>query len=102
MDQAGSSRRHVAAIAAGQRAEELLRVADRLREQLLAGRIRGTLDELAFLRDSTHGQLEVRVCSFVPRIRIYAINLGEPDGVMFVEHYEHRPVGNPADKADLR
>jgi hypothetical protein len=76
--------------------DELLRVADRLRESLLAGRIRGTLEELAFLRGSAHGQLEVRVCSFVPRAAIYALNLGEPDGVVFVQHYEHRPVGDSA------
>ena len=73
---------------------ELMRVADRSGERLLEGRIRSTLNELASLRDSARGHPEIRVCSFVPRVSLNAFNLGEPNGVMFIQHYEHRPAGD--------
>ena len=72
----------------------LIRAADRTGERLLEGRIRNTLNELVSLRDAAHGQLEIRVCSFVPRMSVNAFDLGEPGGVMFIQHYEHRPAGN--------
>jgi hypothetical protein len=74
---------------------ELMRVADRTGERLLEGRIRNTLNELAGLRGGNgHGPLEIRVCSFVPRMSVNAFNLGEPGGVMFIQHYEYRPAGD--------
>lgn len=72
----------------------LLRAADRNGEQLLEGRIRSTLIELASLRDSAPGQLDIRVCSFVPRISVNAFNLGMPGGVLFIQFYEHRPASD--------
>jgi hypothetical protein len=72
----------------------LMRAADRTGERLLEGRIHGTLNELASLRDTGGGQLEIRICSFVPRISLNAFNLGEPNGVLFIQHYEHRPAGD--------
>lgn len=76
--------------------EGLLTAAERLQDHRNAGRIRNTLEELAVLRESTHGHLEVRTFSFIPRICIYAFNLGEPDGVLFIQHYEHRPSRDSA------
>jgi hypothetical protein len=73
----------------------LLRAADRTRERsgdrLLEARISSTLRELASLPDG-RGQLEIRVCSFVPRMSVNAFNLDQPGGVIFIQHYEHRPV----------
>ena len=73
---------------------ELLRVADRTGEQLLEGRIRSTLKELASLREGAHGHLEIRVGSFVPRVSVNALNMGDPTGALFIQHYEHRPGGD--------
>jgi hypothetical protein len=73
-----------------------MRAADRTGERLLEGRIRNTLNELAGLRGGVQGQAEIRVCSFVPRQSLNAFNLGEPNGVMFVQHDEHRPAGDSA------
>ena len=78
----------------------LLRAADRTGERLLEGRIRNTLKELASLRDSAHGQLDIRVCSFVPRISVNAFNLGMPGGVLFIQFYEHRPTSDSVSSAD--
>jgi hypothetical protein len=72
----------------------LLRAADRTGERLLEGRIRNTLKELASLRDSAQGQLDIQVCSFVPRISVNAFNLGQPGGVLFIQFYEHRPASD--------
>jgi hypothetical protein len=72
----------------------LLRAADRTGERLLEGRIRNTLKELASLRDSAQGQLDIQVCSFVPRISVNAFNLGQPGGVLFIQFFEHRPASD--------
>ncbi len=69
-------------------------VADRTSGRLLEGRIHSTLNELASLRDSVRGDLEIRVSSFVPRMSLNAFNLGEPNGFMSIQHYENRPVGD--------
>lgn len=69
---------------------ELMRVADRTSERLLESRIRSTLNELASLRDGARGQMEIRVCTFVPRMSLNAFNLGEANGAVFVQHYQHR------------
>lgn len=60
------------------------------------GRIRNTLDELTLLHKNTSGLLEIRTCSFVPRIGVYAFNVGEPDGVLFIQHYEYQPERDSA------
>ncbi len=41
-------------------------------------RIEATLDELEGLRDSTRGQLDIRVAPFVPQMNITAIDAGRP------------------------
>jgi hypothetical protein len=74
----------------------LLDAADRLQDQRAEARIRNTLEELTVLRKSTGGQMEIRTCSVVPRIGVYVFNLGEPDGVVFVQHFEHRPLFDSA------
>ena len=83
---------------------DLMRVADRTRERLLEGRIRHTLNELASLPDGSHGQLEIRTCSFVPRMSVNALNLREPNGVMFIQHYQYRPPGDslPVFRLDVK
>jgi hypothetical protein len=60
-------------------------------ENLLEGRIRSTLTELAALRENTRGQIEIRVCSFVPRFGVTAFDLGKPGGSLFIQLYQHRP-----------
>jgi len=75
------SRRHVAAIANAQHADPLS----------LRARILGTLDELASLRDGTGGQLEIRVASFALTAGINAVDAESPDGILVVQHYEHKP-----------
>jgi hypothetical protein len=67
----------------------LLRAADRTRERLLEARISSTLRELVSLPDGP-GQLEIRVCSFVPRMSVNAFNLDQPGGVIFIQALLHR------------
>ncbi len=64
----------------------------------LSARIRTSLDELGFLRDSTRGSgvLEIRVAAFVPRLSMNGIDLESGDGLLCVQHYEHRPQGEPS------
>ncbi|WP_067641222.1 hypothetical protein [Actinomadura latina] len=56
----------------------------------LRARIEATLDDLTHLRDSTGGELEVRVSPFVPKIGFNGIDLDSRDGAILVQHYEHR------------
>jgi hypothetical protein len=83
---------------------ELMRVADRTSERLLEGRIRGTLNELASLRDGVRGQMEIRVCTFVPRMSLNAFNLGEANGAVFIQHFQHQPTGDslPVFRLDVK
>jgi hypothetical protein len=74
----------------------LMRTADRTGEQVLENRIRSALAELGSLRDITHGQMEIRVCAFVPRFAVTALDLGAPGGSLFVQLYQHRPQGDSA------
>lgn len=67
-----------------------------LSPQRLKARILGSLDELASLRDSTGGQLEIRVVPFIPTIGINAMDARSPGGVLVVQHYEHKPSGEAA------
>lgn len=61
---------------------ELLKAANRTGdpagERLLEGRIRSTLSELASLPRGERGRLDIRFCSFVPRISVNAFNLDHP------------------------
>jgi hypothetical protein len=59
-------------------------------------RVEGTLEELAVLQDATNGDLEIRVASFIPYMGINAIDVGNPNGLIVLQHYEHRPVGESA------
>jgi hypothetical protein len=65
--------------------------ADRFRR-----RVEGTLEELAVLQDATNGDLEIRVASFIPHMGINAIDVGNPNGLIVLQHYEHSPVGESA------
>jgi hypothetical protein len=65
--------------------------ADRFRR-----RVEGTLEELAVLQDATNGDLEIRVASFIPHMGINAIDVENPDGLIVLQHYEHRSVGESA------
>ncbi|MFI0446330.1 hypothetical protein [Actinomadura sp. 6N118] len=56
----------------------------------LRGRIEASLDDLSHLRESTGGELEVRVSPFVPKIGFNGIDLESRDGAILVQHYEHR------------
>lgn len=62
-----------------------------LSPERLRARILGTLDELASLRDGTGGQLEIRVASFALTAGINAVDAESSDGILVVQHYEHRP-----------
>jgi hypothetical protein len=74
----------------------VVQAADRSREQRLRSRIRSTLDELESLRAVVPGNIEIRVSPFVPRIGIYAFDLGRPNGVIYVQHYEYRSLYDSA------
>jgi hypothetical protein len=76
--------------------QPLMRAADRIGEQLVESRIRGTLAELASLRESTQGRLEIRVCSFVPRFAASSFDRGKPSGTIFIQFYQQRPEGDSA------
>ncbi len=71
--------------------------ADRLKR-----RIEATLDELAALRDAIGGDLEIRVAPFIPQMGINAVDVGSPDGLIVLQHYQHRPVGESAPIFTLR
>ena len=62
-----------------------------LSPERLRARILGTLDELTSLRDGTSGQLEIRVASFALAAGINAVDAESPDGILVVQHYEHKP-----------
>ncbi len=62
-----------------------------LSPERLRARILGTLDEVASLRDGTGGQLEIRVASFALTAGINAVDAESPDGILVVQHYEHKP-----------
>ncbi|WP_051712061.1 hypothetical protein [Spirillospora albida] len=75
--------------------ERLVREAARNRAsdggpERLRGRIEASLEDLIHLRDSTGGDLEVRVSPFVPVIGFNGIDLESRDGGVLVQHYEHR------------
>jgi hypothetical protein len=65
--------------------------ADRLRR-----RIQGTLDELTDLQASTGGDLEIRAASFIPPMGINAIDLDSGNGMIVLQHYEHKPEAEAA------
>jgi hypothetical protein len=67
-----------------------------LSPQRLRSRILGTLDELISLRDTTNGELEIRVASFAPTAGINAIDSKTQNGLLVIQHYEHRPAQEAA------
>jgi hypothetical protein len=69
-----------------------------LNAQRLRARIQATLDELTSLRASINGKLEIRVAGFVPSMGINAINSDSSQGVLVVQHYQHKP---PAEAAPI-
>ncbi|MGH3836446.1 MAG: hypothetical protein ACRDSF_12200, partial [Pseudonocardiaceae bacterium] len=63
----------------------------------LQNRILTTLDDLAMIKEeSKSGRLEVRVLPWPPKVGINALDLGKPTGVVYVQHYEHKPTGEAA------
>lgn len=62
----------------------------------LRKRIEATLDELTELRESTQGRVEIRVASFVPTMGINILNGDARNGLMVLQHHEHRPAGEAA------
>jgi hypothetical protein len=68
----------------------------------LKRRVEGTLDELAMLRDVTGGEVEIRVAQFIPHMGISIMDLGSPDGLIVLQHYEHRPATESAPIFSLR
>lgn len=71
--------------------------AERMRRRIVA-----TLDELTDLREATGGDVEIRVASFIPPMGMNVIDLGSPNGVVLLQHYEHRPPREPAPIFTLR
>ena len=69
-----------------------------LSAQRLRSRIQSTLDELTSLQASTSGNLEIRVAAFVPSMGVNAINCEGPQGILVVQHYQHKP---PAEAAPI-
>jgi hypothetical protein len=64
------------------------------RSTLLSQRIRTSLDELVDLRDSTAGDLQIRVAPFVPTLGVNLMR-GAPVDTIVVQHNEHRPDAEP-------
>ncbi|WP_432891703.1 hypothetical protein ACQPYH_15310 [Kribbella sp. CA-245084] len=64
------------------------------RSALLAQRVRGTLDELVELKQSTGGNLEIRVAQFVPAIGVNLLR-GSGSATLAVQHAEFKPSGEP-------
>ncbi|GAA4573493.1 DUF5919 domain-containing protein [Planotetraspora kaengkrachanensis] len=59
----------------------------------LAARINASLEEIAFLRDETRGDVEIRVLRHVPSMSVNAIDTQSPAGTICVQHYEyHAPA----------
>jgi len=80
---------------------ELVRAASRYRvhgitPDALKKRIQGSLDELKELSDSTSGNLEIRVTSYIPQMSINAIDIGRRNGFIVIQHYEYMPVAEPS------
>lgn len=68
----------------------------------LKRRVEATLDELTALRDITGGEVEIRVAPFIPHMGMNVIDVGTPDGLVVLQHYEHRPTGESAPIFSLR
>jgi hypothetical protein len=56
----------------------------------LAARINGSIEEITFLRDETHGDVEIRVLRNMPAMSVNAIDTQSPSGTICVQHYEFR------------
>ena len=87
--------------------EELLKTASSQRPHdptpaRLRKRIEATLDELAELRDRTGGRVEIRVASFLPAMGISVMNEDRKDGVIVLQHHEHKPAGEAAPIIQLK
>jgi hypothetical protein len=73
-----------------------------LSSQRLKSRIQATLDELTGLQAITNGSLEIRVTASVPTAGINAINTDGPEGVLVVQHYQHKPPAEASPIISLR
>jgi hypothetical protein len=63
-----------------------------LNAQRLRARIQSTIDELTSLQVGANGKLEIRVAASVPTMGVNAVDSGESQGVLVVQHYQHRPL----------
>jgi hypothetical protein len=57
--------------------------------------IEGSLSSLEYLRKNTGGDLQLRVTSSMPHVGIQAVDARTSAGLLLVQHYEHRPSGEP-------
>lgn len=78
--------------------ETLMVTADRHRShsqgvEQLRTRIRATLDDLTALRERHGGRLEIRVLSSIPSAGYNCVDVGKPNGIVCVQHYEFHPEG---------
>jgi hypothetical protein len=65
-------------------------------------RIQETLYELTDLQDSTNGNLEVRVASFIPPMGLNVIDADTENGLIVAQHYEHRAVAEASPIISLK
>lgn len=65
-------------------------------------RVESTLEELAVLQDATYGDLEIRVAPFVPHMGLNVLDVGSPNGLIVLQHYEHRSIAESAPVFSLR
>lgn len=65
--------------------------------------IRGTIDELRYVANGHNDRLQIRTVDFVPRFGAHAIDKDTTTGVIYLQHYEHRPSSNePCPIVELR
>jgi hypothetical protein len=67
-----------------------LRAGNNADPKRLAARINASLEEIAFLREETHGDVEIRVLRHLPAMSVNAIETQSSHGVICVQHYEYR------------
>src|SRR5262249_38892057 len=75
---------------------ELVKASARFRTlspERLRKRIESTLDELRDLRDTTNGDLSIRISSFLPPFAVSLIDSGAADGMVVVQLYGYQPTG---------
>lgn len=72
-----------------------LRYAGQENPNQVRSRVENSLKELEYLRSATGGNLEIRVSANMHHVGINAVDPETPKGMVVVQHYEHRPAGEP-------